>query len=319
MDLRRIFPILFLLLLLAVSGRSYGLTLYFTEFEEFNAGNDQWAGTNGWVGTSTGLGVHGIDQDILPGLEKTAFIGFNQPASTFVTVFRGLSYDPVSNATPTVEFETLMGIEDSTNGFKDSFFFSFYNTGGNFLASLRFDNTDLNYGIWRLDGVTQTDTGIEFLRSQLHLLIATINFSNNTWSADLDSIPLFTNAQFNATGESLDLGFVAVEWQLTSSSTNEHGDNWMLVADLAVRAFPDGSVPFPAGNPSMGQAGMPSLSWTGFAGFDYSVEYTDDMLTWSNDLAGSTFTNILTETPLSFTDSSNASHRSYRLNRTLAP
>jgi len=305
-----------------VSLCSYGLTLYETEFEEFNVGPDQWAGTNGWIGTSPGFGVHGIDQDIVQGLGKTAYLGYNTPASNFVTVVHLVDYDPVSNATPTVEFETLMGIEDSTNGFRDTFFFTFYNRTGNPLASIRFDNTDLNYGIWRFDGTNQFDTGVEFIRSpQLHILYASIDFSNNTWSADLDAIPLFTGVQFNATGQALDLGFVAAEWQLSSSSPSEHGDNWMLVADWAIRVFPS-QVDQESLPPIEGvtiEGGGPSMTWTGAVGFDYAVEYSDDLADWHADLPDSWFANIWSPTQLTFTATTNVSHRSYRLHRYLAP
>lgn len=302
-----------------------GGTLYETEFEEFATGADQWVGTNNWSGTSTGLGVHGIDEDLLPGFGKTAYLGVNQPDSTFVTVFRPLGVDPVTNGTPIVEFETLMGIQDSTNGFRDSFFFSFYNRGGSLLASIRLDNTDLDYGIWRLDGVSQVDTGVDFLRSQLNILFATINFSNNTWTADLGGIPLFTDAPFNASGESLGLGFIAVEWQLTEPTTNGYGDNWLLVADMAVRAYPDETIPYTIESRSVGDPPQPTFTWTGLNGYDYQVEYTDDLCrmggAWNSDLPDSVFTNITAEMPLSFTDTSAPSpaQRTYRVLRTFSP
>lgn len=55
--------------------RSQAADIYFTDFEEFNVGPDEWAGTNGWSGNSTGVGVHGIDLDMVPALDKTAFPG----------------------------------------------------------------------------------------------------------------------------------------------------------------------------------------------------------------------------------------------------
>jgi hypothetical protein len=291
------------------------ITLYSTEFEEFATGYDKWAGANGWLGTSTGVGAHGIDQDILPGLGKTAFIGFNRPKQTFVSVFRPILYNPVTNGMPVVEFETLMGINDSTNGFRDSFFFTFYNSSGYLLGSVRFDNTDVSFGIWRLDGTNQYDTGVEFIRSELHLLYTSINFSNNTWSADLDGIPLFTGVQFNATGQARDLGYIAAEWQLTSASTNEYGNNWMLVADWYVSA----DAPVVIDGVSPGSNGFPVLKWAATKGFKYAVEYADEMKLWTSGLPNSVFSNIAAPTTLTFTESTNASRRAYRIRRTAAP
>ena len=78
------------------SGVALAGILYQTNFEEFTAGSDQWAGALGWVGNNTGLGVHGIDQDVISGggLGRTAFIGFNQPQSTLVSVSKPINYDP---------------------------------------------------------------------------------------------------------------------------------------------------------------------------------------------------------------------------------
>jgi hypothetical protein len=294
-------------------------TLYSTDFEEFSAGDDHWVGTNGWLGNSVGVGAHGIDQDLLPGLGKTAFLGFNRPKSTFVAVFRPILYNPVTNGTPIVEFETLMGIQDSTNGHRDSFFFTFYNGDGNLLASIRFDNLDLSYGIWRLDGTNQVDTGVDFIRSELHLLFAAVNFSNNTWQADLDGIPLFTGAQFNATGRPLNLGYVAAEWQLTGSTTNDYGNNWMLIADWAVRAFPLTTEPFGIESAGLTTNSFPSVKWTGTLGFDYSIEYSKDMNTWTSGLPNSIFTNIQTTTPLTFTEGNAFTQRYYRVRRSFSP
>lgn len=303
--------------------RAGAFTLYSTDFDEFTAGADRWVGTNGWLGTSTGVGVHGIDQDILPGLSNTAYLGYNRPKSTFVTVFRPVLVAPATNGLPIVEFETLMGIQDSTNGFRDSFFFTFYNSLGNLLGAIRFDNTTLSYGIWRLDGANQVDTGVDFVRSELYLLTAAIDFSNNTWTAVLavhtNKAPLFIDAPFNATTQALDLGYVAAEWQLTAASTNQHGDNWMLVADWTVRALPAADQPYYLENMGIASNGLPTVRWTGTYGFDYGIECSQDLRQWTNGLPNGTFTNVAANSPLSFTDVAPATGRHYRVRRSFAP
>lgn len=316
----KFFRFLLVMAVLALSAvGAQAFTLYTTDFEEFSAGDDRWAGTSGWMATSVGVGVHGIDQDILPGLGKTAFLGFNRPKSPFVTVFRPVLYNPITQGTPLIEFETLMGIQDSTNGNRDSFFFTFYNGSGNLLGSIRFDNSELSYGIWRLDGASQFDTGVEFVRLELHLLFASINFSNNTWSADLDGIPLFTNAPFNATSQPLDLGYVAAEWQLAAATTNGYGDNWMLIADWTVRAFPSANEPFQIEDATVPASGLPAVNWTGAYGFDDHIEHSVDLQAWTSGLPNSVFSNVAAATPLTFTEESDVTQRFFRVRRSFAP
>ena len=100
---------------------------------------------------------------------------------------------------------------------------------------------DSQFGIWREDGVNQFDTQLDFIPSELYNLFVTINLNDNTWSADIDGIPLFENSQFSNTGEPIDLGFIAYEWDLTAVTTLQHGDNFLLVADILVDASVDPS------------------------------------------------------------------------------
>jgi hypothetical protein len=302
--------------------RATAASLYSTEFEEFKTGPDRWAGTNGWVASSVGYGVHGIDDGMIPALGKTAFLGGSMPANRLVTVAHPHNINPVAAGTPIIAFETLMGIEDSTNGKRDSFFFSFYNRAGDLLASIRFSNQDATYGVWRYDGTTQVDTGLDFYRGELHLLYAEADFSSNRWSADLDGIPLFTNALFNATGRTLDLGFIAAEWQISASSVSGYGDNWMLVADWYVTAIPLGETPFRVKSVAAGCCGTGfSLSWLGEVGFDYQVEASSNLETWSGELPGSLFTNLAATGSLTFGDPivPTTLHRYYRVRRSVAP
>jgi len=214
-------------------------TLYHTDFENFPVGTDKWVGTDGWIGNSAGTGSHGIDQDVIPGggLGRTAFLGYRQPSTSFVYVANPIQYTPGAGDLDVVEIETLVGIEDSTigNDNRDSFFVSVWNKAGGYLAGVRFSNVPDSYGLWREDGVGSTNTGVVFVRGELHFLFMRIDLAHNTWSAELDGVPLFTDVQFNASGKPVEMGYLAYEWQLTSSTTSNYGDNWMLVADTVVR------------------------------------------------------------------------------------
>lgn len=308
-------PQLWVAALLFAACHASATDLYYTDFESFTNGADKWVGTDGWLGNSKGVGVHGIDNELVPGLGKTAYLGYKQPLSTLVAVLRPVNFTPIASGKPIVEFETLMGIQDSTNGHHDSFFFSFYNTNGNLLASIRFSNDPLTYGVWRLDGTNQVDTGLDFTVGDLHLLYARVDFSTNRWSADLDGIPLFTNSVFNNTSKPLTLGSVAAEWQLTESSVTNHGDNWLLVADWLVSASPKGESPFLIRSAGVGTNGNPWLSWNGEASFDYNVDYTTNWLTWQTNVA--VYTSTPAAAPITFTDTNAAADpdRLYRVRR----
>lgn len=295
--------------------------LYTTNFETFTPGPDQWVGTDGWIGNSTGVAAHGIDVDFLPALGKTAFLGANQPSTTFVTVAQPFDHDPLAQGSVGIQIESLLGIEDSTNNRRDNFYLSFYNTGGTFLAALLFSNQVDTYGIWRLDGTNQVDTTIDFISGELHLVTIHINHALNRWSADLDGIPLFANAPFTATRQPRTLGPIAYEWLLSGSSPAEFGDNWMLVADLSVLAIPPGESPFVIDATGLDPSGQASLTFTGEPGWDYHVEYSDTGTTWIGSLPGAIIRGIESPTQVQFIDPSIAppAGRYYRIRRTVTP
>jgi hypothetical protein len=304
------------------SGVARAGILYQTDFEEFTAGSNQWAGAFGWVGNNTDLGVHGIDQDVIVGggLGRTAFIGFNQPASTLVSVSKPINYDPGPGDLPIIEVETIIGIQDSiVKPNRDSFLVSILNSDGDFLAGVHFANHPTSYGVWREDGVGLSDTGVLFFRGELHLLHLRIDLQANLWSADLDGIPLFENATFTATPLPANFGELAYEWMLNGSSPTSYGDNWMLVADTIVRAVGDDSQPLEFSSFFCETSGA-TLTWGAGNGFDYQVEYSNDLSTWFKDMPGSEFPGITSSQTLMFNDpSASGGRRYYRVLRAHTP
>lgn len=321
MHARRVLPDIVTCVALAVLPAGGGV-LYSTEFENFISGDDKWVDTEGWIGNSKDYGVHGIDQDVIAGggLGKTAFLGFNQPSATLVVVAKPINYSPQVGDLPLVRVETLVGIQDSvTTSARDSFFVSVYNSSGGYLAGIRFDNRLDTYGIWRGDGKSDYDTGEGFARGDLHLLGFVINLPTNRWSADLDGIPLFANAPFTATTNTINFGLLAYEWQLDSTAPSGHGDNWMLIADVVVRSAPLGAEPFQLSSLTHTTASA-TLTWPGQKGFDYQIEYSDNLVTWRRDLPSASFPTILVDQPLTFQDAtSGLPRRFYRVLRTETP
>jgi len=303
-----------------------GGTLYGTDFEAFPVGDNQWAGTEGWQSTDLTSGAQGIVQDFVENLPlgKTAYLGFSPPASAFTSVYRHVVHDPVASEIPIVEFDSFLGIQDSTDVLKrDRFFITFYNAGGGFLAALLFDN---QLGkVYREDGVARFDTGVPFQRGNqlfgfvaLQVLNARIDLVENRWSASLDGVPLFNGAVFNAGGKNRVLGAVAAEWQVQNVLTA--GDNWLFVADWYVRSVPVGIEPFRISSYTRDDEGQITLIWEAQAGFDYKVWHSDDLTTWLDDLPGSAFPGITAGGQLSFTDANPPPHRRfYRVSRSVSP
>ena len=313
---------LFAALILAAPTAVAGL-LYRTDFETFTAGDDRWVGTDAWIGNSTGLGAHGIDQDVIEGggLGKTAFIGFHQPNATLVFVAKPILYSAQPGSLPLVRVETLVGIQDSiAKTARDSFFVSVYNSSGNFLAGIRFDNRLATYGIWRSDGAnSDADTGAIFYRGELHLLSFTVDLPGNRWSADLDGVPLFDNAPFTATTRPVNFGYLAYEWKLGATSVSGYGDNWMIVADTVVRSVALGIEPFRLSSFSRTPT-TATLTWSAQNGFDYQIEYSDTLSTWHTDLPNSSFPAVAADQTISFQDfTTGVAQRFYRVVRRDTP
>lgn len=313
------------LLLLAAVPESRAGTLYSTDFEGFSAGDNRWAGTEGWLSNSPTGGVQGILQDPVQDLPlgKAAFLGYSLPATAFTSVYRSYNHDPVASGQPHIFVESLLGVQDSTNGRRDRFHLSFFNVAGDFLAAITFNNPTGK--ILTDDGGVVRDTGISFVRGDpvlgfaaLQILRLNIDLQSNRWSASLDGIPLF-NQTFTVTGKTLTLGTIAVEWEIPSGSPAMAGNNWLLVADWLVASIPPGS--FSISSFSRDNTGTTTLSWPGHPGFDYQVLYSSGLSGWSADLPGSFISANPAENVISFDDPQAAgqARRFYRVVRTPSP
>ena len=303
--------------------------LYETDFDDFPVGPNQWAGNDGWLSNDASSGAQTIDDDLVPALVNTASLGFNRPSNAFTSVALNLGYDHVATGVPEVEIDALIGIEDSMNDRRDDFFLSIYNSLGQPLASIRFDNQDpeannSQFGIWREDGVSQFDTLLDFIPGELFNLFITLNLENNTWSADVGGNPLFENAELTATNNAVNFGLIAFEWDLSignNGNTFLHGDNFLLLADLSIRSKTvDPNPPFVVTH-SYSYPDNVTLTWPTGVGFEDQVEYSSDLETWSDDLPNSRFENISNSSVVSFTDDSPEKGvvRFYRVKRTSVP
>ncbi|MFT5124924.1 MAG: hypothetical protein ACI9TH_003387 [Kiritimatiellia bacterium] len=308
-----------LLALLCICTQLQAEDLYVTDFSTFTVGANQWVGTDGWIGNSTGVNAHGIDEDSFL-LIPTARLGLNQPSSTTVKVYRPLNRDVVAEGTPIVDFASVFSLVESSNGRLDRFWFSFYTADHAFLAGVQLNTAPLNHGVWYSSGDKNTlsDSGLDFIDGALHDLSISVDLLHNTWNVNLDNLPAVFNETFHTGTNPLDLGYIAIEWQLSAPLPLGYGNNYLLLFDYVVQ------VSEPLFDPDllftrMGQQpnGNNVLTFIADPEYTYQVEYTDDLKTWRTDLLGSFYAYPLFSAPVQFSDPSwnGIRPRYYRLAR----
>jgi len=226
---------------LLVAAQGTGTNVFFTGFEASEGYDTRYTlvGQQGWLGMGTG--GNGLVEDFFPGQGQQAYIGYWPPEhsnETETIVWRPLNFDPVSAGLPVVEFSVLMSIEDSssTNGQYDNFQWQVYNHRTNRLFTLDFDNfyQDISY---RLDGTNEwTTTQVRFTNGVPELLVVTMDFAANRWSATFGGRLIATNQPLTTTGASLTLGEIDVVWVYYDPA--RPGDNYLLFDNFRVVARP---------------------------------------------------------------------------------
>ncbi len=346
----------FIFLLVALSSSLFlrAGEIYYTGFENFTPGADAIAGTDGWTGSASHAGrdLSGVESEashLVSGIGNAAYIGGNDTllpppptVSRTVNVRRAFNLDPVALGQEVVQFHVTFGIKDSTfSGLatrRDNFEFAFYNSAGQLIGFIQFDNTTLDtltqapaQKIWRSEyrtsplpsGLKLVDTGAVFFYDILQQLRVRINFRTNRWSASIDDLDIFMDQPFYTGTLNRNLGTIAAQMQIHnptggSPATLAPGDNYMLFDDFALRLDP---VPDPVFYAiSRTAEGAPQFTWLTEALYRYQVQFTDDLAQpWRSDLPGSATTAALTgESPV-FTDTTAAGkiRRYYRVVRSL--
>lgn len=320
-----------------------GEDLYKTDFDSFPAGENKWAGHDGWISNDTTSGAQGILEDYLSelSLSKVAYLGYEQPTSRLTTVACPIKFKPAEGEPNCLEFESLLGIQDSTNDRHDQFFISFYGADGSFLAAVVFDNHDPEAPVLRWQGrpdgsVIQTTSGIPFIRGDqmlglvsLQLLHIQIDFEANQWAAYLDGIPLWEGGPFTDPElATLNLGSIAAEWELMDPDGSQAGNNWLLVTDWAVRSaskFDFQNLRHANGfeiSISRGPDDAPTLSWPVEEGYIYQLQHSPDLENWE-DVSNASFADAdaLSANVIEFTDTATprSDRRFYRVKRSVSP
>lgn len=331
---------------------AHATELYTTGFENFTPGADRIAGasaqgipaTDGWTGSHAGQDRSGIMAEAdhaLPGIGNAAYIGGNTApiASGGATLFvrktlNSQPWAPPGSKEEIVTIRTLVGIKDSTGGFRDNFEVVIYNnnalSGGSGafpIAGIQFDNSQLNpatlrpwQNIYRYSydtGAAQmryVSTGATFVYDTLQALEIRINYRANRWSATLDSVPLFSDLTFYSGPQSLNLGSVLFRCQVTSLISP--GGNYMLFDDLfiSMESLPAPEPPDIVHSILTGSA----LRWAQEAGYGYELQWSEEMSLWQSVSGSPSASPVSTGYTGSLTDASSAgvAQRFYRLLRT---
>jgi len=286
------------ILLLGVNPARAATNVFSTQFETAEGYNNtlDLIGQRGWIGEGTG--GNGLTEGFITNQSQHAYVGFTAPASTNesqLVVWKPINFNPVAAGLPIVRFSVQMQVTDSPNGNYDDFRWSIYNTQGDRLFSLDFDNLflDVNY---LLDGTNELFlTGIRFTNEVTYTLAVTMNFAANRWSATVNSTLIATNQRITTTGAPLNLGDVDAVWIL--NSIEDPGDNFMVFDDYQITAEAIAAPP-PAQMRFLGRTaeGWSLLRVFGQNGSRWSVDATTNFMHWTalktNTVSGTYFDHV---------------------------
>lgn len=263
--------------------------IYQTGFEiaqGFNTNDDNLIGQGGWKGDGTG--GNGIANEYMTGKGQQAFIGYDAPWNKnedHLYAYYPINLSPVPT-NQLVRFSVLLEIMDSSNGYYDPFQWAVYNTDGDRLFLIEFDNSDNS--IWTKVETNWVDTGFTYTNEVPYELVVRMDYGQNRWSAALGGVLFATNQPIAAPGQLADLGDITVFWSIDDSV--HPGDNWMLFDDYQV-AFERQPITMaiqPQSLPGPSNPGSFALTVNGPAGQVVEILSSSNLTTWN---AMGTFTN----------------------------
>ena len=268
--------------------------IYSTHFEKSEGYNITYelAGQKGWVTDCASYGGNGLlTNGIGSATNQSAYVGLwplDPPTNAF-SVWQPLNYTPLSSRLTTVKFSADMLVVDSTNGKRDDFYWSVFNTNGDRLFTLDFYNEDLGVYYVLDDTNGFVFTGATFTNDVVYSVVITLDFARNRWSAMLNGTNLVSGQPMTTRGSRLDLGDVDAVWALADPSAP--GDNFMIFDDYLVTAEPDTPVRLSGlGRVSNGQFLM---RLSGPSNFRYAIDGTTNLLQWTalktNSIANGSF------------------------------
>lgn len=256
-------------------------TVFYTGFEAAEGYTTQadLDGQNGW--TRFGSGGNGVLNNFFAGYGQQAYIGFTPPANADDTlnVWRPINLAPVPANTPLVQFSVLMAVMDSSNGQRDDFRWSVYNTNGHRLFSLDFDGVSLDISYVLDDGAGFVATGRKFARATIYELIVLMDFSRNQWSATLDDAVLVNARPITTAGSALNLGDVDAVRSIRVPGSA--GDNYLLFDEYLITAAPAVAAPPVLQHKARLAGGEFLLRLFGDPGATFVIDASGDLQHWT--------------------------------------
>jgi hypothetical protein len=176
----------------------------------------------------------------------------------------------------------MMAIIDSTNRHYDDFRWSAYNTNGQRLFTVDFDNSTflVAYALDNTNGFVST--GANFTNSTIYELGINMDFMRNSWEATLNNAPLISPQPITTIGAALNLGDIDAVWAIRTPGAP--GNNYMVFDDYRIMAKPD--LPMPAPAPRLAAIGHLSqrqfvLRLNGEPNRSYAIEASTNLIAWS--------------------------------------
>jgi hypothetical protein len=212
--------------------RAASTLVYGTGFEQSEGFSPAFdlAGQQGWVGAGTG--GNGVFPDAFQ-TNQVAFIGYFAPESdseAFTSVWKPLTV-PAIPAGSIVKFSVAVTIAESFNRQYDDFRWEVYNTNGNRLLTVGFDNFNLRVFYLLNDGA-KLPTQASFINSKQFTLIISMDFAHNRWGASIDGSDLGIDQPIAMNCLPLNLGRLDAAWYYTDPASP--GDNYMLFDNYRV-------------------------------------------------------------------------------------
>ena len=216
-------------------------TLYATHFEQSEGYSimKSLSSQNGWTQNAGTDGGNGLTSNAIPGQGRHAYIGSFTPDAGLdgLTVWVPINYTPAANEL--VSFSTQFRIVDSTNGKTDDFLWSVYNSNGEALCMLDFDNTSRK--IWYLNGSgTWVASSRRFSNDLPYDLLIRIDYDAKVWTASLGGSTLTGPQPLLATSAPADVGDFDARWFI--QNTDAPGNNYMAFDNYMVTKALRGSV-----------------------------------------------------------------------------
>lgn len=258
-DLQRLSGLVLLICLVTTMiGQSNGKVtrlLYETSFEEEEGYSTEadLIGQNGWIGFAGGDaflemsndGSSGLLTDFLESKGQQAYIGFVKPEQEtsveFLSLLQPLGFEPAERGGELVRFTVAMGILDSTNGERDNFRWSIYNTEGFRLFSLDFDNETKAISYALDDAEPLQASGFEFDNETFYNLRLDIDFDANKWSAWASDVLLVEGLPVSTQNLKLDLSDIDAVWAIFKPEAP--GDNFMVFDNYRIEIIEEAPSP----------------------------------------------------------------------------